>query len=240
MSGSAANGEWEPTLSKSDLKTKVEKYPLPDTVDGVIALFKEVMSSGRVQRIEFDIHKPVRVIRAVEGEDLEEPNIDLEGALRNVDELVEYTNTEANPFETLIDMMMLIQAEDLSCSCWAVGAGGAELLLQWLQLEERGMPAFRKLPGLLGLPLHVMGSLSKETLILCGSKYLSPDPDEISFAVKTAIEVRKQHAIPESEPIEGSQDRDPRGTGSSRGSSAAYPVGAVTRKLKRVEWTPTD
>jgi hypothetical protein len=228
-------------LSKSDLiKTKVEKYPLPDTMDGVVDLFKEIMSAGLVQRIEFDIHKPVRVIRAVEGEDLEEPNIDLEGALRHVDELVEYTNTEANPFETLIDMMMLIQAEDLSCSCWAVGTGGAELLLEWLQLEERGMPAFRKLPGLLGLPLHILGSLSKETLILCGSKYLSPDPDEISFAVKTAIEMRKADGVPKSESVEGSQAGHPRGTGPQGSAPTAYPVGAVTRKLKRVEWEPAD
>jgi len=227
-------------LSRSDLKTKVEKYPLPDSVDGVINLFREIMSAGLVQRIEFDVHKPVRVIRVVEGEDLEEPNIDMEAALRGVDEFVEYTNTEANPFETLIDMMMLVQAEDLSCSCWAVGTGGSELLLEWLQLEERGMPALRKLPGLLGLPLHILGSLEKETLILCGSKYLSPDPDEISFAVKTAIEMRKTDGLQGSETIEGSTAGNPRGAGPQGSSSAAYPVGAVTRKLKRVEWTPAD
>ena len=83
-------------MNKSNLRTRVEKYPLPATVDGICSLFREVMSGGSVQRIEFDINTPVRVIRALQEDDpdLQEPNIGWEGALRNLEDLLEYTVEE--------------------------------------------------------------------------------------------------------------------------------------------------
>src|SRR3990172_10583486 len=73
-------------LTKSELKTKTEKYPLPTTVDGICSLVREILAAGRVQRLEIDVSQPVRVTRALASQEvgLEEPSLDLEGALRNV------------------------------------------------------------------------------------------------------------------------------------------------------------
>ena len=44
-------------LNKSELKTKVEKYPLPDSIDGVCSLLREILTPGSVQRVEIDVDK---------------------------------------------------------------------------------------------------------------------------------------------------------------------------------------
>jgi len=179
----------EQTSPKYDVRA--EKYPLPSTIDGIISLFRELMNEGNVQRIEFDTSAPVRVLRLVEADDpsLLEPSLDLDGVLRNVN-MLEYISEDASSFQVLVDMMQLLNFEKKHCICWAVGSG-EDLLSEWLEFERRGMPD--EVMSLLNLPVRRLRSLPEDTLILCGAEYPGAYPEEITLAVKTAIEIRRPH-----------------------------------------------
>lgn len=177
-------------MSKSSYLQK-EKYPCPDTVDGICSLVREVLSKGRVQSIEFSLGSPVRVTRSVEVDnpDLIEPDLDWEGALRNV-EMVEYYDKDATPYQVVVDVMHLMQSEGLVCTCWVTGTGDVSLLSKWFKFRERGLPM--GIRSILDRPVHRVKSLPEDTLILCGSAYPDADPDEISLAVKVAIELGRK------------------------------------------------
>lgn len=179
-------------MSSRSEKTRVERYPLPKTIDGICATVRDVLSGGSVQRMELDVDEPlVRVVRAISDVGLEEPNIGWDAALRNVEVMLEYSSEHASPFQVLVDMFLLVQQRKMVAACWAAGTGDEGLLGKWLELVDRGMPP--ELPGLLGLPIHLLKSLPEESLILCASRYPNPEPNEISLAVKTVIELRRSH-----------------------------------------------
>lgn len=182
-------------LNKSNFHIRKEKYPCPDTVDGICSMVREILSGGMVQKLELDLDGPIRVQRAVEVEDpdLVEPHMDWDGALRNVD-MIEYYSEGASAYQVVIDVMQVMQKERLNATCWVGGAGGEELLDRWFEFRERGMPTGAEL--ILGRPVHRLKSLPEETLILCGSKYPDADPDEISLAIKFAMELRRSHEHP--------------------------------------------
>ena len=175
--------------SRSD-KTRVERYPLPKTIEGICATVRDVLTGGSVQRMELDVGEPlIRVVRVITDVGLEEPDIGWDAALRNVAVMLEYSSERASPFQVLVDMFLLVQQRKMVAACWAAGTGDEGLLGKWLELVDRGMPS--ELPGLLGLPIHFLKSLPEESLVLCASRYPNPEPNEVSLAVRTAIELRR-------------------------------------------------
>jgi len=184
-------------VSKSEVRT--EKYQLPATVDGICALVREILNRGHVRRLELDNDDTfVRAHRWVEGDGLAEDEITWDGALRNVQVMQEYYSEGATSFQVVVDMMMLAQTEGFKCTCWVSGTGGPELLRKWFDVDRRKLPV-GEVTELLGLPVYKVKSLPNETLILCCSKYPSADPTEISVAVKTSIDLRREDGAPTNE-----------------------------------------
>jgi hypothetical protein len=217
--------------SRSD-KTKVERYPLPKTVDGICSIVRDILLGGAVQRMELDVDEPlIRVVRTITDVGLEEPEIGLDAALRNVGTLIEYSSAGASSYQILVDMYLLVQQRNLIGACWAAGTGDEDLLTQWLELVERGMAP--ETPGLLGLPLHFLKSLPEETLILCASRYPNPEPSEITLAVRTAIELRRGH---EPELRVSSSPDDRVGDGTEEHGAAADRLEDATPELFLPAW----
>jgi hypothetical protein len=189
------------------------------------------MEAGSVQRIEVAMDSPVRVSRIVENgdPDLQEPNISLDGVLRNI-EMIEYASEKASPFQVLVDMTQLVRREGLNCVCWATGVDEENLLNRWLEFEERGMPA--GVEYLLDRPIHRLRSLPEDTLILCGSNYPSADHTELTLAVKTAIEVRR----PKNERLSSRSSDDSIRTGSKEYGPATGQMAIASGGLRRVDW----
>lgn len=225
--------------SRSSLRTKIEKYPLPATVDGICSLIREILAQGLVQRIELDTQNPVRVIRAVaegEGADLDEEELDLEGVLRNI-EMIEYTSDDASPFQVVFDMMHLAHKENLNSVCWVIGAGGEKTLDEWLELKSRGMAA--GMGKLMGLPIHHAKSLPEDTLILCASQYPSAGFEELSLAIKTAVEIRRPANVNQRITDSSKTNDSVRGNPPDN-STTTHQLAAATRGLRRVDWKPTS
>lgn len=219
-------------MSSRSEKTKVERYPLPKTIDGICSIVREILMGGAVQRMELDVDEPlIRVVRTITDVGLEEPEIGLDAALRNVATLLEYSSAGASSYQILVDMYLLVQQRNLIGACWAAGTGDEGLLAQWLELVERGMSSVT--PGLLGLPLHFLKSLPEETLILCASRYPNPEPSEITLAVRTAIELRRSY---EQEPHVGSDSDDRVGNGSQKHDAATDRLEAATPELFLPAW----
>jgi hypothetical protein len=212
--------------SKSE--KQLEKYELPTTIDGICSLIRHILDGGHVSRLEMDNDDAyVRAWRWVERNDLGEPDINWDGALRNV-EMMEYSSERASPFQVLVDMMLLATDRGLKCTTWALGMGGSALLKDWLSLKSRNMPV--GIPAyLLGLPIRELKSLPSETLILCCSKFPNADPSEVSFAIKTTIDVRGLN-----EPDNDSSDRS--GHHSEEHASAAHQLALSPRGLRTVAW----
>jgi hypothetical protein len=188
---------------------------------------------GSVQRFEFTLGEPVRVERAVElnDPDLVEPDLDWDGALRNTT-IDEYYSEDATSYQIVFDMMHYIQSARLHPTCWVTGADEEGLLDLWFEFKERGMTS-----GVgemfAGKPLRRLKSIPEDTLILCGSRYQDADPDEISLAVKTAIELRRPHDSSRSE-VDDSGRVD---TGER--SAAARQLALAGGGLREVEWKGT-
>jgi len=223
--------------NKSKTRVKVEKYPLPPTVDGICSMIREILAPGLVQRIELDIDSPIRVTRSVpleDGKELEDDDVDLEAVLRNI-EMIEYTSENASPFQVIFDMMQLVNNEKLNPVFWVGGTGSEKLIDEWLELRTRGMPG--GLNRLLGIPVQRIKSLSEDTLILCASLYPSAGVDELSLAVKTAIEIRRpSHDTQRTAPCGQVDDSVRRDSGAS--DSPAHQLAAVARGLHKVDWKP--
>jgi len=213
----------------------VEKYPLPGTVESIMTLIREIMEKGSVQRIELDVGLPVRVVRsAVAGDPLlEEYDLGLKGVLRQV-ECVEYYSENASSFQVVVDMMQLLQKEGVHAVCWATGPNETDLLEQWLEWKERGMPSGTS--RLLGLPVRIVDDLPEDSLILCGSEYPSAETNEISVAIKAAIETRSEDVRPE--PVR--KTNDPVRPRAKRSSPTAGQLALAAGELRTVEWDPPD
>jgi hypothetical protein len=221
----------ETTVSKSAVRT--EKYQLPATVDGICALVREVLNGGHVRRLELDNDDSfVRAHRWVEGDDLAEDEVTWDGALRNVKLMDEYYSDGATSFQVVVDMMLLAQEEGLHGTCWVIGTGGGDLLRKWFEVDERKL-LVGGINTLLGLPIHRVKSLPDETLILCCSKYPSADQTEIEMAVKTTIDLRRDHDTRADQDIGGG------GNHPQEHAPAANQLALTTGGLRRVAWRPS-
>lgn len=222
----------EQTSRKS--RVRVEKYPLPATTDGIVSLVREVLSQGKVQRIELDNENDVRVLRELEAEDpdLVEPDVSLDGALRNV-EMIEYSSEGASSFQVVVDMTQLMRHENHHCICWAIGTGD-DLLEQWLEFRERGMPS--DINFLLNLPVRRLRSLPEDTLILCGSKYPGAEAEEVTLAVKAAVEIRRSNEL--ERPVQSRPSDDRVGNGPTERPSTASQLAIAAGGLRRTKWIP--
>lgn len=217
-------------MPKAQIKT--EKYQLPSTVDGICALVREILNGGHVARLELDNDDAfVRAHRWVEHDGLAEDEVTWDGALRNVQVMQEYYSDSATAFQVVVDMMLLAQSEGLRCSCWVMGIEGPELLRQWFEVDGRKLP-IGEIRELLGLPVRVVKSLPPETLILCCSRYPGADPTEITLAVKTSIDLRRDHAAPADADADRSRNHP------EEHAAAASPLALATRGLRRVAWRP--
>ena len=219
--------------SKSD--KRLEKFDLPKSIDGICALVREVLDGGNVDRLEIDNEDSyVRAWRWVERDDLDEPDIGWDAALRNVPTMIEYASEGASPYQTIVDMMLLAQNERMHCTAWAVGNGGIKLIGEWLELRSREMPVTSVNP-LLNLPVKELKSLPEDTILLCCSKYPRADPGEITMAVKAAIELRSEHVGR----VHEADDRS--GNNSEEHATAARTLGLGGRGLREVSWKgPSD
>lgn len=219
-------------MSKSQVHT--EKYQLPATVDGICALVREVLNGGHVKRLELDNDDSfVRAHRWVESNDLAEDEVTWDGALRNVQVMQEYYSDGATSFQVVVDMMLLAQEEGLRCTCWVAGSEGPELLRKWFEVDGRKL-SVGAITEILGLPIHCVKSLPNETLILCCSKYPSADPTEISMAVKTSIDLRRENDAPTVKDADRSRDH------SQEHAPAARQLALGAGGLHRVPWRPPD
>jgi hypothetical protein len=218
-------------LSKSKLRT--EKYDLPGTTDGICALIREVLNGGQVQRLEIDNDDTyVRVRRWVEDDGLGEDKVTWDGALRNVPNMVEYYSDEATSFQVVVDMMLLAQADGLISLGWVTGVGEDDLLRKWFELDGRSMPV-GGVDYLLGLPVHRVKSLPEETLILGCSKYPGADPEEITMAIKTTIDLRRSNGT-----VAVDKDADRGRDHSCQHVTTAGQLALTTGGLREVPWNP--
>ena len=209
-------------------KTKTDKYPLPSTVDGICALVRKVLTEGTVQRLELDVDDVVRVTREVPPNEMDEPDVDWDAALRNVASFLEYHSEGASPFQVLVDMALLVANEGLRCSAFVIGANSH--IEEWLDLSRRGMPGLSG--ALLGIPIQVVDFLPGETIILCASLYPSGDPSEVSFAVKATMEILDEPSQTGSEtPDRGRSD-------STELDTAADQLEVIAGGLRSVRWEP--
>ena len=93
---------------------KLERYPLPPTADGICTLIRNILNGEHVGRIELDTgDEYVRAWRFVEKDEMSEPGVNWDGALRNIPSMTEYASDDASPFQVLVDMMLLAQEEKL-------------------------------------------------------------------------------------------------------------------------------
>lgn len=210
---------------------KTERYVLPGSIDGIGALIREILNGGSVKRIELDNDDAfVRAQRWVD-DDLAEDAVTWDGALRNVPNMLEYYSEEAESFQVLVDMMLLAQEEGLRPIGWATGTGGRELLKTWLETDRRGLPV-REITELLGVPVHQVRSLPDETLILGCAKYATSDPTDLSFAIKTVIDLRRTHGKSFGSTTNRIGDR------AEEHSDGTKPLALTTGGLRKVVWRP--
>ena len=192
-------------------------------------MVREIMLGGSVQRVTIALNEPVRVERLVEvlDPDLAEPDLDWGAALRHTN-MYEYYSEGATPFQIVFDMMHLVQREGLHAVCWITGPAVEDLLNQWFEVAERGMPS--GFMTLMGKPIRRLKDISEDTLILCGSKYPDSDPEDLELAVKAAIEIRSFHDQPRSEAVDSGRSH------SGESSSSANQLALAGPGLRRVDW----
>ena len=153
-------------------------------------------------------------------------------ALQSIENMIEYSSEGASAYQVLVDLLQLVSAEELHALRWITGDGGPEFINQWLELSERGMPKHNGL--LLGLPILEISSLPTETLVLCAAQWPSAGPEEISFAVKTVMEVVKHEEQRRS--IPSSEIANPVGNFAGKCASTVEGLAITARGLRRVPW----
>lgn len=220
--------------SKSDTHTLTkEEYPEPRTKAGFPALIREILDQpGGVHRISMERGQPVRVWRWVEKNDLLEQDPTLDEALSRAD-VIEYVNPDIHRTapEELFHMLAILKSEKAVPVCWATGRDQAGLLRKWLRVDEQGVPFDES--EFLGVPVERLKSLPEDTLLLCGAGHANAGPEEVTFVVKTAMEVRH---------VEEKNDRAIGGVGDSatRGRSAVgTPQNGATRDCGSTWYPPS-
>jgi hypothetical protein len=219
-------------MGKSCIRT--EKYMLPATIDGICSLVREILSGGHVKRLELDNDDSfVRAHRWSENTGLEEESVSWDGALRNVPVLQEYYSDGAEPFQVVVDMLLLAQQENTHGICWATGVGNEDLLRKWFDVDGRKLPV-GSIDSLLDIRVRRLKSLPEETLILCCSKYRNEDPEDVAMAIKTSMELEKENGT------SGFKDAGRSGSNSKEHASATGQLVLTTGGLRRVPWKPSS
>jgi hypothetical protein len=217
-----------PKSGKSKTRVEVERYPMPETTEGLCKLVQALFEKGGIKRFEID--GLVRVTRESEIDpDMTEPNKSWEEALQGLENFIEFNpKNSTDPAMVLLYLTNLIERKGLKPVCFAAGPDTG-LLSLWLGLGELEIG----LEALFGIPVRRMNSLPEETIILCGAPIRDADPTEIEFAVKTTIEVRtknEERKLPSSETAS-----------TGRGDTGEYsqttgPLAAATGGLRKVSW----
>jgi len=226
-----------PTLSKSEArnpsKLRLERYPLPKTTESICSQIREVLIGGNVVHLEMSVDDTlIRVLRQVSSEELEEDAVTWDSALQSVENMDEYSSEDASPFQILIDIVQLVSDARLHPIRWIVGSNGQARINKWLEFKIRGLPEVRG--ALLGIPLMESKNLPAETLVLCASPWASAGPEEISFAVKTVVELKDY-----GKKMSGGKRGKSVGSGggsSTQFSATAGGVALTSRSLRRVAW----
>lgn len=208
--------------SKESLRT--EKYPLPSTIEGILSLVREILSLGRVRRVELDVDLPVKVVREVDETDLVEPNIDIDSALHKV-EMVEVSSSKTS-IETALKMCKQLYRRNLRPTFWITGPG--TVIETWAPVAEVEFCAGQSF--FLNIPMMTLKSLPSDSLILCGSSYRDADVGDIQFAVKTSMEVRRDYESESSSSFD-----DPVWGSPTERNSAVSGLEISTDKLRRVD-----
>lgn len=169
---------------------KRDEYPLKSmkTID-VLAVVQVILNQRVAHKIIIEAGRPIIAYRPRDDSSLEEEGITLDGALRQAD-LMDYSNSEGNPFEVIFDMMQLVALEGMYPTCWATGHDQEGILGNWLTMEERGMPSLGD--TLLNVPIFRLRPLPESSLILCASKSSDADEKDIVFAIRTTMELHKE------------------------------------------------
>jgi hypothetical protein len=217
----------------SKSKKQIERYKLPASTDGICALVRTVLEGGHVDRIELDnTDAYVRLWRWVAKQDLEEPDVTWDGALRNIPSFMEYNSEGASSFQVLVDMMILAASKGLKPSKWVIGQGGHSLLQKWLLLGERDMPLI-SCHNLMNLEVTELTSIPQETLVLCCSDVPHADPSELTMVIKTTIDLRGTYV---EDSIEDRRADGRVGDHPQEHTQAAHQLALSPRELRKVPW----
>ena len=213
-------------------RLRLERYPLPKTTEDICSQIREILKGRNVVHLELSIDNPIiRVMRQVTSEELEEDSVTWDIALQSIENMIEYSSEGASAYQVLVDLLQLVSAEELHALRWITGAGGTQFINQWLEVKERGMPRHNGL--LLGLPIMEITSLPMETLVLCAAQWPNAGPEEVSFAVKTVMELIKHE---ERRSDTSSKTIDPVGDIAGKYASTVEGLALTARGLRRVPW----
>lgn len=216
-------------LNRSD-GFKREEYKLhSNRTSDIVQVVQQVLSTEAYKVvIESD-----RVIayRGKSDDDLEEFDVTLDGALRN-SHMIEYSNSDPNPFEVVFDMFSLVSANGLHPVCWATGMNQESLLERWFTVKERGL-GLQELTAIIGVPIVRLKTLPEDSLILSAAKYTDATVKDIVYSVKTTIEVRNDSRNPPNNPIDNPVRDDPK-----RDRPAARELAPVARASDGGSWVP--
>lgn len=216
-------------------RIRLERYPLPKSTEAICSQIREVLKGGNVVNLEMSIDNTmIRVMRMVSAEELEEDSLSWDSALQAVENMIEYSSEDASAYQVLVDMMQLVSSEGLHGLCWACGTNGQKLIQRWLEFEERGMPVTD--PTLLGLPIREIKTMPAETLVLCAAPWASGGPEEISFAVKTVMELKHGKSEQGNRNLSGSPSSHPIGNGADQRASTVGGLAITSRGLRPVAW----
>jgi hypothetical protein len=174
-----------PKLNRSKLRPVVERYPLPEDVNGICELIRDILDKGSVQKIELDVGDLVRVVRLVEVGDLEESEEGWDQSLKGLEDFEEYNDADATPDGIILHLLNAVADIDLFGVAFITGTNDTNLLGKWLKIPDRSKQ-------IAGIPIYRVNTLPEETLVLCGAKFREATPSEIEYAIKTTMEIRHE------------------------------------------------
>jgi len=164
-----------------------EEYPIPEKVDEIADLIRDILNGGRVQGLTIVHGDVIRAYRSVQ-EDAYDPTAELDMALGYA-EIWEYCVDEYHTVnDILVGMCKVLASLKNYPICFATGPNSTGLLDRWMLIDELGLP--KGVENILGLPVVRIKTLDEDTLLLCGARIPMADLEDIKVVVKTAIDLR--------------------------------------------------
>ena len=178
-------------LNRFDVPVSRIEVPLPSTVAGIQKAVGDLLEMGAVQAIDISIDKPIVAYRAVPETEILEDADRLDAKLSTV-EILEYRVEPDNhtPIEKVFGMMAESSKERGWPVCFLTGPDQEGRLGEWLRLSNVRIGKF-----LLGVPIVRSIYMDEGSLVLCCSDRPAGDIEDIKFAVRTNIELRRVHAV---------------------------------------------